>query len=353
MKLGITTGTCASAAALGALFKALGKDPSYVKTQLPNGEYIDVEIIQAGVRSNGHYFSMVKKYAGDDPDITDGILIGASLLLRPGKQNISIIGGEGVGKVTKPGLYLEPGEWAINPVPKKQIIDNLLRFLPKYWDLQVEIFVPNGSKIATQTFNSELGIEGGISILGTTGRVFPMSQGSFMETIRLQIRQRIALGFHTLVLVPGNYGEKFAQSLGWDSQHIIRTSGYIGFALDTARIEKAKRIVVIGQVGKMVKIAGGIFNTHNEVADARREILFAHLVRFGLPTQFFDDIWLATTAEQVSQILNSWPSAAQFWDYLAHEIAQKINKRVKSQLSVEVNIFSLKQGLLGKDVLNE
>ncbi len=180
-----------------------------------------------------------------------------------------------------------------------------------------------------------------------------MSQGSFMETIRLQIRQRIALGFPTLVLVPGNYGEKFAQSLGWDYQHIIRTSGYIGFALDTARIEKAKRIVVIGQVGKMVKIAGGIFNTHNEVADARREILFAHLVRFGLPTQFFDDIWLATTAEQVSQILNSWPSAAQFWDYLAHEIALKINKRIKSKLSVEVYIFSLKQGLLGKDVPDE
>ncbi|NLJ48947.1 MAG: cobalamin biosynthesis protein CbiD, partial [Candidatus Atribacteria bacterium] len=351
MKLGITTGTCASAAALGALFKALGKDPSYVKTELPNGEYIDVEIIQAGVRSDGHYFSMVKKYAGDDPDVTDGILIGASLLLTPGNQNISIIGGEGVGKLTKPGLYLEPGEWAINPVPKKQITENLLRFLPKYWDLQVEIYVPNGRKIATQTFNSELGIEGGISILGTTGRVFPMSQSSFMETIRLQIRQRIALGFHTLVLVPGNYGEKFAQSLGWNSQHIIRTSGYIGFALDTARIEKAKRIVMIGQVGKMVKIAGGIFNTHNEVADARREILYAHLVRFGLPNEYLDDIWNAPTAEQVSQILTKWPSASQFWNSLAHEIAQKIRKRMKNQLLVEVHIFSLKQGFLGKDTL--
>ena len=283
MKLGITTGTCASAAALGALFKALGKDPSYVKTQLPNGEYIEVEIIQAGVRSDGRYFSMVKKYAGDDPDVTDGILIGASLLLRPGKQNISIIGGEGVGKVTKPGLYLEPGEWAINPVPKKQITDNLLRFLPKYWDLQVEIYVPNGSKIATQTFNSELGIEGGISILGTTEESSPCRKVLYGND-SFQIRQRIALGFHTLVLVPGNYGEKFAQSLGRDSQHIIRTSD-IWICSGYCPIRESKRIVVIGQVGKWLN-AGGIFNTHNEVADARREILFAHLVRFGLPTQF-------------------------------------------------------------------
>lgn len=353
MKLGITTGTCASAAALGALFKALGKDLSCVKTLLPNGEYIDVEIFQAGVRPDGHYFSLVKKDAGDDPDVTDGILIGASLLITPGKQNISIKGGKGVGKVTKPGLYLEPGEWAINPVPRKQIVDNLLRFLPKNWDLQVELFVPNGSEIATQTFNSDLGIEGGISILGTTGRVFPMSDKSFMETIRLQIRQCIALGFQTLVLVPGNYGKKFAQSLTWDSKQIIRTSGYIGFALDTARIEGAKKVIVVGQVGKMVKIAGSIFNTHNEVADARREILYAHLVRFGLPNEYLDNIWNAPTAEQVSQILTSWSFASQFWNSLAYEIAQKIKKRIKNQLSVEVYIFSLKQGLLGKDAPNE
>jgi cobalt-precorrin-5B (C1)-methyltransferase len=346
LRKGLSTGTYAAACAKAAALFLLGERREKVKVWLPCGQEREVA---ATVCLKGDYAeALAVKNAGDDPDVTNGIEIGARVWLRKGKQSIFIRGGEGVGVATKPGLRVKVGEWAINPVPRRQIEVNLKEILPSDFFAEVEVFVPRGREVAKHTYNPILGIEGGISILGTTGLVLPMSHQAFQETVYLHLKQCFLLGRKKICLVPGNYGYAKALELGFAKEEIVKISSLVGFALEACAEFGAERVFLVGQVGKMVKIAGGIFDTHHLVADARREILFAHLVRAGLPVPFWSKVWEARTAEEVALHIASWEGATEFWQYLAREISHRAEERVQRAFRVESIVFSLHLGVLGR-----
>ncbi len=348
LRSGFTTGTCVAAASKAALMFWLGDLPRAVETTLPTGEKLSIPIF-ALEKNPEQASAFVIKDAGDDPDVTDGLLIGTRLTFQPGRGQITIQGGEGVGQVTRPGLLVKVGEWAINPVPRRQIEENVREVLPEGWDVTVEVVVPEGKEAARHTFNTRLGIEGGISILGTTGRVKPMSVEAYRETIACSIRQAKAMGEDPVVLVPGNYGEQMALACGFPKSSLVRISGYVGFALDECARGKVPRVLMLGQVGKMVKVAGGNFNTHQEASDARREILFAHLVRFRLPRKYWDAVWQASSSEEAAHLVRQWNLQKKFWDYLAGVISKRVSERTRGAVRANSMIFSLKNGILGSD----
>lgn len=346
LRSGLSTGSCAAASAKAAALFLLGEKRERVRIVLPCGEEREVPV---AVSWKGPWAEGITvKDAGDDPDVTHGVEVGARVLLQKDMETITIQGGEGVGRVTRPGLVVSVGDWAINPVPRKQIAANLRSVLPRGVGALVEIFVPQGEEVARRTCNPLLGIEGGISILGTTGLVLPRSCEAFRETVRLRIAQNVLLGKTTLCLVPGNYGFEQARRLGFAEDVIIPVGGFVGFALDVCREEKVTGVTLVGQVGKMVKLAGGIFDTHHEVADARREILFAHLVRAGLPRDLWDRVWEARTAEEVVLLVASWGGAPSFWNRLATVVSSRVSERVQRAFAVESVIFSLHLGVLGR-----
>jgi len=346
LRKGLSTGTFAAACAKAAALFLLGERRERVTVWLPCNQNKEIPTM---VTLKGNCAqALAVKDAGDDPDVTNGIEIGARVWLRRGKQKILIRGKEGIGVVTKPGLRVKVGEWAINPVPRHQIEMNLKAILPPDFGAEVEIFVPRGKEIARHTYNPLLGIEGGISILGTTGLVLPMSHQAFRETVYLHLKQCSLLGKEMICLVPGNYGYAKALELGFAKEEIVKTSSMVGFALDACKGFGIKKVFLIGQVGKMVKIAGGIFDTHHLIADGRREILFAHLIRAGLPAYFWNEVWEARTAEEVALRIVSWKRAAEFWQYLAGEISRRAEERVQKAFDVESIIFSLQLGVLGR-----
>lgn len=346
LRSGLSTGSCAAASAKAAALFLLGERQERVRLRLPCGEEREVQVTASrkGIGAEG----MTVKDAGDDPDVTHGLEIGAYVFLQEGMDAVLIRGGEGVGKVTRPGLVVPVGDWAINPIPREQIVVNLRDVLPPGFGALVEIFVPRGREVAKRTCNPLLGIEGGISILGTTGLVLPRSCEAFRETVRLRIVQSVLLGRTTLCLVPGNYGHEQARELGFSEDAIVPVGGFIGFALDVCKAAKVAKVVLVGQVGKMVKLAAGIFDTRHDVADARREILFAHLVRAGLPQDLWDRVWEAKTAEEVVFHLVPWEGAPSFWNYLAATISSRVRERVQGAFAVESVIFSLRSGILGR-----
>lgn len=346
LRSGLSTGTCAAAAAKGAALLLFGEREEKVWVFLPCGiqRCVTLSVSRRGEGAEG----VVMKDAGDDPDVTNGIEIGAFVTLRKGARGVHIQGGEGVGRVTRPGLVVPVGEWAVNPVPRRQIRENLEAILPPGVGVSVTIFVPRGREVAKSTCNPLLGIEGGISILGTTGLVMPRSHRAFQETIALRIRQSALLGRTMLCLVPGNYGHTLALELGFQEEAIIPVGRFVGFALDRCREAGIRQVVLLGQVGKMVKLAGGIFDTHHAVADARREILFAHLVRSGLPEHFWERVWEARTVEEVVAILASWEGAPSFWSYLAQVVSRRAEERMRGEVAVESVLFSLHAGVLGR-----
>lgn len=220
---------------------------------------------------------MVIKDAGGDIDITNGIEIITEVELKKGKKDVIIKGGEGVGIVTKNGLQVKKGEPAINPKPREMIRNNLLKLLNDDEVVEVTISIPKGKELAKKTLNPKLGIVGGLSILGTTGIVRPMSNEAYMNSLAPQIDVALANGYKRLIFVPGNIGTKYAkQLLNANDDEIIEVSNFWGFMLDKAKEKGVEEILIFGHAGKIIKLAGGIYNTHSKVADCRNEILAAY-----------------------------------------------------------------------------
>ena len=298
LRKGFTTGTCASAAAkAAALFLMEGKEAEKVRVVLGNGDTADfpAERAENGDRAlEGKGWWRVKKDAGDDPDVTDGVWVYGRVIfvtqedweerqLR-GKgyfsqkaSRIYLNGGPGIGIVTKDGLSCPKGHYAINPSPRSVIVQAVedVREKAGYEGfLEVQIAVPDGVILAEKTFNPCLGIQGGISILGTTGIVEPMSESALLETIRLDIRVKKAAGKERIILTPGNYGETFLrENMGIPLGEAVKCSNFMGDAVDMAVEEGVKRVLVAGHIGKLVKVAGGVKNTHSKYGDQRMEIL--------------------------------------------------------------------------------
>ena len=290
LRCGYTTGACAAAAAKAAAALLLtGTAPDTVELVLA-GEPAVFPVERRELTGSGEGQAArcaVRKDAGDDPDVTHGLLVEASVRRGDGPgAEIRIRGGEGVGIVTKPGLDQPPGEAAINTGPRNMIreaVRSICRETGFSGALEVTISVPGGAEAAARTFNPDLGIEGGISILGSTGIVEPMSEPALIQSIQTEMRVRwldLCAGTKPgeapppLVLVPGNYGMTFAKkNLGAASEQIIKCSNLIGEALDSACELAVPRIILAGNLGKLVKLAGGIFNTHSRHADCRMDIL--------------------------------------------------------------------------------
>lgn len=342
LRCGFTTGTCAAAVAKASAYMLVNQCVvEHVNVILPLGDEVILELIDVKVEKNSAICSTIKD-AGDDPDITHGATI-VGHAQKTKCNGIKLTAGEGIGLVTKPGLAIGVGKPAINPTPLKMINDSLAEVVPDNFGVEVTISVPEGAKLARKTFNPKLGIEGGISILGTTGIVKPMSEEALKESLVLNLQQLAVQGITKAILSPGNYGKAFSkQHFNYDEDKTVLTSNYIGFMLEQAVRLKYKKLVLIGHIGKLVKLAGGIFQTHSRTADARNEILAAHYFQFTKDVQGFHKIMSANTTEEVVSEIES----TSFWNHLAETIKIRAEQYIYDELQVEIVLFSQQKGLL-------
>lgn len=346
LRLGYTTGTCAAAAAKAAALMALtGRRIEAVRVRLPVGEELTLPLEDVTL-SRDSACCAVKKDGGDDPDATHGMLIYA----RADKtgSGISLSGGKGIGTVTKEGLPCRVGEPAINPVPKKMILANLRELMEQEnykSGLHIEIFAPAGEEIAKRTFNARLGILGGISILGTTGLVEPMSESAIVETIRLEIATKSKNKI--LLLTPGNYGMDFAENaLGLNIDKGVKCSNYMGEALDFLAYSGITRVLLVGHVGKLVKLAAGVMNTHSKVADCRNEVFAAHAALCGAEKNTVRLIMEAPTTDEIHRILVASGIEQPVYGSILNKILFHLRYRLGEKTHIEVIVFSKENGLL-------
>lgn len=314
-RYGFTTGTTATAAAIAAAYMYLDDKKDIVDVELPAGITLSIPI-EYFKEQNNFFICGVKKNAGDDPDVTDGILISAKLefIKKENDLEFNFFAGEGVGIFTKDGLALPKGEAAINPVPRQMMIDNLSRILKEAGfkgTVNITVMVENGVEIAKKTFNERLGIIGGISILGTSGLVLPMSKTALLETIEADIKFRLNNSKERRVyLAPGNIGAKFLEkNFNINSTTVAIISNFIGESIDYSISNDAREIVLCGDLGKLIKLSGGIMNTHSNDSDSRLELLVSSVLKLcikeniQLPIQVISNIFEQKTTTGAVNII--------------------------------------------------
>ncbi|KXS43890.1 MULTISPECIES: cobalt-precorrin-5B (C(1))-methyltransferase CbiD [unclassified Candidatus Frackibacter] len=345
LRRGYTTGTTAAGAAKAATQMLYSQEIiEEVMIETPAGIDVNLEIIAPNIEQERVSCTVIKD-AGDDPDITDGLEIVAEVSKI--KAGIEIEGGQGVGVVTKPGLAVKVGEPAINPVPRKMIIDEVKKVLPANAGVKVRIKVPEGEEVAKKTFNPRLGIKGGISILGTTGIVEPMSKRAYKESLVIAIDQAIAEEREELVFIFGNYGKRMANNLGIVDEEWIKMSNFVGYMLERAAEKGIKRIILLGHIGKLVKVAAGIFDTHSKIADGRLETIAAYTASLGGSQDLINGILKANTAEETVQILKEARMATEVFNFLAKRVVIRAAEKVNQQIDFGSIIFSMEKEILG------
>lgn len=351
LRLGYTTGSCAAAAAKAAAWMLLtGRRREHISLVTPKGIPLDLEVREITMGEDT-VSCAIEKDGGDDPDVTKGTLIFAAVS-RTGAPGMTIDGGAGVGRVTRRGLDQSVGAAAINSVPRQMIRENVeevCRLTDYHGGLHIVISVPEGEALAKKTFNPRLGIVGGISILGTTGIVEPMSEQALVDTIRVELKQRRATGADYVLLTPGNYGSDFIRDdLGLDPALAVQTSNFIGEGLDTCRELGYKGILLVGHIGKLVKLAGGMFNTHSKYGDCRMEILAAQAAACGIRPAAATKILDCVACDDALRILRD--------EGIYEETLRRLTQRVHSMLSLRAGenmetgavLFSKVYGVLGK-----
>lgn len=351
LRCGYTTGTCAALAAAGAArFLLTGTAPELVRLQTPKG--IPVEVPLADASCDGKTAcGAVEKDAGDDADVTGGLRIYAAVS-RTDAPGIAIDGGEGVGRVTKPGLDQPPGAAAINRVPRQMIAAAVKAECAAAGyggGMQVVISVPGGGAAARKTFNPGLGIEGGLSILGTSGIVEPMSEQAIVDTIAAAQRQAAASGAKRIVLTPGNYGLDFLRSRT-DLQAVpwVKCSNFIGDALDIAAVEGFASVLLAGHIGKLVKLAGGVMNTHSKYADCRLELFCAHAALCGANTETCRALTQCATTDGAVRVLDRAGLRQPALASLLDAIQRHLERRAGGAFQVGAIVFSNEYGVLGQ-----
>ena len=351
LRLGYTTGSCAAAAAKAAARMLLsGETVEMIRLLTPKGITLELPVLEI-TRGSDSVSCAIRKDSGDDPDVTNGTLIFASVSLASGNE-ILIDGGKGVGRVTKPGLDQPVGAAAINSVPRRMIRENLhevCELLDYHGGLSVVISVPEGEKLAQRTFNSRLGITGGISILGTSGIVEPMSDQALIDTIRLEINQRRAVGKRYVLLTPGNYGKTFLENeLGVDPAVPVMTSNFIGDALDSCKEAGFEGVLLVGHIGKLVKIAGNMMNTHSRYGDCRMEIMTSNAAACGLSQEKAAEMLECATCDDALRILKEEDLSEKTLACLMERISANLNHRTGGKPPVEAVIFSNVYGILAE-----
>ena len=354
LRYGYTTGSCAAAASKAAAAMLLsGKEISYVELHTPKGIDLRLEVLDIS-REDNAVSCAIQKDGGDDPDVTNGILIYAKVSREPADEaQIIIDGGIGVGRVTKPGLEQPVGAAAINKVPRQMIRENLEAVCEQYHyhgKLSVVISIPSGVELAAKTFNPRLGIVGGISVLGTSGIVEPMSEQALIDTIRVEMRQKLANGMEYLLVVPGNYGIDFLDQYGHGLQleDAVKCSNFVGEALDAAVEFGAKGVLLVGHIGKFVKLAGGIMNTHSHNADARMELLTVHAALLGAPVELLQKMMECVTTDDALKYLKEADLMEPVMERIMEKMEFYVNQRAQHQLELGVITFSNVFGILGQ-----
>lgn len=358
LRYGYTTGSCAAAAAKAAAYMLLaGQEISQVSLMTPKQIPLQLEVLHP-YRKAGRAGCAIRKDGGDDPDVTNGILICAEASMmegspEDGEDRIIIDGGSGVGRVTKPGLEQPVGAAAINKVPRQMIRENVEEICRQFGyegKIRVTVSVPEGEALASRTFNPRLGILGGISILGTSGIVEPMSEQALIDTIRVEIRQKLVNGMKYLLIVPGNYGIDFLEQYGHGLrlEDAVKCSNFVGEALDAAVEFGADGVLLIGHIGKFVKLAGGIMNTHSHNADARMELLTVHAALLGAPTDLLKNMMECVTTDDALGYLKEAGLLEAVMERLMEKMEFYVDQRVQGQMELGVITFSKVYGILGQ-----
>lgn len=403
LKRGLTTGSCAAACAKASMEMLLtGNAAREVKLVLPGGEKVTLEVCRvmdsdscsndslAGDTLKSAEFYTVKD-SGDDPDVTNGTEVHVRVeRVSPEEipdnafrceenKRLFLTGGKGVGTVTKPGLQQEVGQSAINPVPREMIFRTALDVLELCQSeddkcFLITVSVPEGEELAKKTFNPRLGIEGGISILGTTGIVEPMSEASIVATIETEIRQKLYSqrkeagheskagkpeaetdlmekepgAVSSIIAVPGNYGMRYVERLGLDTERVVTVSNYIGDAIDLAISYGCREFLLVGNIGKLCKLAAGIMNTYSKVADGRWEIFAAHLALCGGDVAQVRAVKEAPTTEEMLTLLEEIGLRENVMASIMKEIEFHMEQRIKGQMKFGVIVYSERFGMVGK-----
>ena len=350
LRLGYTTGSCAAAAAKAAAWMLLtGSRKETITLDTPKGIRLELAVKEITMGS-GSVSCAIEKDSGDDPDVTKGTLIFATVTYA-GAPGVTIDGGFGIGRVTKRGLDQPVGNAAINSVPRQMIRENVeevMTLADYHGGLSVVISAPEGEMLAKKTFNPRLGIVGGISILGTTGIVEPMSEKALVDTIRVELNQRKVAGAEYVLLTPGNYGSDFIHNeLGLDMKIAVQVSNFIGDALDICKELGFKGALLIGHVGKLVKIAGGMMNTHSKYGDCRMEILAAHAGAAGVPAEMLAEILECVACDDVLRILQDTPYYEKTLSRVTNRVAFHLQRRGDEMVTGAL-LFSKEYGILGK-----
>ncbi len=353
LRRGYTTGTCAAAAAAAAAYMALHACTlEQVLVQLPGGGRADepreltLPLAAARLTAQGAQ-AAVEKDGGDDPDITTGLQIWAEARLNDSGE-ITLQGGAGVGRVTLPGLKIPVGEAAINPTPRAMIAANVRAVLPAGRGAEIVISIPGGEEVARRTFNPRLGSEGGLSILGSTGIVNPMSEDALKESLRLELRVLAAKGFRQAIFAFGNYGLQFLRERRIDEAQVIKISNYLGFMLDEARQLGFRRLIVSGHIGKLVKVSAGIFNTHSRNADARLEIITAYAALAGAQPELLPLLYQCRTTSAAVELLEGAGAdlAAAVYRRIVENAARRAGLYTYGEIEVAAILFGEQNRLL-------
>lgn len=404
MRFGYTTGSCAAAAAKAAAAMLFArKEIPVVELLTPKGIRIWLEVLDVTRKQNA-VSCAIRKDGGDDPDVTSGLLVYADVCLCEvqeaerlqqvfihhteqeyiekiesdqkhiqkdsdevtGKKDVAfsekkavigITSGEGVGMITLPGLEQPVGAPAINKVPRQMITQAVQEICENYdytGGIRVQIRVPEGADTAKRTFNPRLGIEGGISILGTSGIVEPMSENALISSIEVEMKQKASGGKQYLLIAPGNYGLQYLSGhFPFEAEEAVKCSNYVGQTIDFAVNMGLKGILFVAHIGKFIKVAGGIMNTHSRDADARMEIMAACALRAGADAKTANQILAAVTTDEGLAILKQ----TAFWEktlqIITEKVAYYLNHRAQGQLQIGAVLYSNAMGELGRTDLAE
>ena len=349
LRKGFTTGTCATAATAAAISMILNQDiEEKVTVSTANGVEVTMDIKDP---SFGELTASaaVEKDGGDDADATHGLLIYSTVTLLPDSNDIEIDGGEGVGRVTQKGLKCDVGMAAINPTPRAMIEKTARQLLGPNCGAKIIISVPGGEETAKLTYNSRLGIVGGISILGTTGIVNPMSEESWKASITIELTMLYNQGYRSVVLAPGNYGEDFATNvLGIPPHRIVNMSNFVGHVLKEVQRIGFTRVLMVGHMGKFVKVAGGIFSTHSKDSDARMEIIMANLALLGAPVELLEKVDQCITTDAAGTFIEEY-HYEEVYQVLVDKMkfrSERLLRNRKPEVSIDVVTFGTEAGYL-------
>lgn len=351
LRFGYTTGACAAAGVKAILLKEKGQPYEKVQLTALDGTELLIPIKEVVVGERGCPRAEVVKFSGDDPDITNGTSVFVELRSLPEGGETVFKAGEGVGTITKPGLSLPVGEPSINSGPRKLIRQVLQEMTGSSLGWEVTISIPAGVELARKTLNPVLGIEGGISVIGTTGVIRPMSEEGFKNSLVPQIEVARAAGYDRLIFVPGKIGEEAALAWGLPQEALVQTSNFIGFMLEAAAKRGIKEILLFGHIGKMAKVAAGIFYTHNRIGDARLETIAAYAAAEGLPGKDVVRVLSANTTEDALTVLDGWQEGfcRRVCDIIAARASLRAERYLFGEVKVGTVMMTMDRKLLGLD----